>query len=82
MEDEIASICTALGAAWGGAKACTATSGPGFTLIQEGIGWAAETDTPIVAIDVMRGDQPPVSPLLRPSRMSCRPDTVLMGIMK
>jgi len=55
MEDEIASICTALGAAWGGAKACTATSGPGFTLKQEGIGWAAETDTPIVVIDVMRG---------------------------
>jgi 2-oxoglutarate ferredoxin oxidoreductase subunit alpha len=55
MEDEIASICTSLGAAWGGAKACTATSGPGFTLMQEGIGWAAETDTPIVVIDVMRG---------------------------
>lgn len=55
MEDEIASICAALGAAWGGAKACTATSGPGFTLKQEGIGWAAETDTPIVIIDVMRG---------------------------
>lgn len=55
MEDEIASICTTLGASWGGAKACTATSGPGFTLMQEGIGWAAETDTPIVVIDVMRG---------------------------
>jgi len=55
MEDEIASICIALGAVWGGAKACTATSGPGFTLKQEGIGWAAETDTPIVIIDVMRG---------------------------
>jgi 2-oxoglutarate ferredoxin oxidoreductase subunit alpha len=55
MEDEIASICTALGAAWGGAKSCTATSGPGFTLMQEGIGWAAETETPIVIIDVMRG---------------------------
>jgi len=55
MEDEIASICAALGAAWGGVKACTASSGPGFTLKQEGIGWAAETDTPIVIIDVMRG---------------------------
>jgi 2-oxoglutarate ferredoxin oxidoreductase subunit alpha len=55
MEDEIASICAALGAAWGGVKACTATSGPGFTLKQEGIGWAAETDTPIVIINVMRG---------------------------
>ncbi len=55
MEDEIASICAALGAAWGGAKACTATSGPGFTLKQEGIGWGAVTDTPVVVIDVMRG---------------------------
>jgi len=55
MEDEIASICACLGAVWGGAKACTATSGPGFTLKQEGVGWAAETDTPIVVIDVMRG---------------------------
>ena len=55
MEDEIASICAALGAVWGGVKACTATSGPGFTLKQEGIGWAAETDTPIVVINVMRG---------------------------
>ncbi len=55
MEDEIASICAILGAAWGGAKSCTATSGPGFTLMQEGIGWAAETDTPVVVIDVMRG---------------------------
>jgi 2-oxoglutarate ferredoxin oxidoreductase subunit alpha len=55
MEDEIASICAILGAAWGGVKTCTATSGPGFTLMQEGIGWAAETDTPVVVIDVMRG---------------------------
>lgn len=55
MEDEMASICAALGATWGGFKACTATSGPGFTLMQEGIGWAAETDTPIVIINVMRG---------------------------
>jgi 2-oxoglutarate/2-oxoacid ferredoxin oxidoreductase subunit alpha len=55
MEDEIASICVALGAVWGGVKACTASSGPGFTLKQEGIGWAAETETPIVVIDVMRG---------------------------
>src|SRR5512138_1591091 len=55
MEDEIASICATLGAAWGGVKACTATSGPGFTLKQEGIGWAAETDTPVVVINVMRG---------------------------
>src|SRR5665647_1230587 len=34
MEDEIASICAVVGAAWGGAKACTGTSGPGFSLMQ------------------------------------------------
>ena len=55
MEDEIASISAIIGAAWGGMKACTATSGPGFSLMQEGIGYAAETETPCVIIDVMRG---------------------------
>jgi len=55
MEDEIASISAVIGAAWGGFKACTATSGPGFSLMQEGIGYAAETETPCVIIDVMRG---------------------------
>lgn len=55
MEDEIASISAAIGATWGGFKACTATSGPGFSLMQEGIGYAAETETPIVVINVMRG---------------------------
>jgi 2-oxoglutarate ferredoxin oxidoreductase subunit alpha len=55
MEDEIASISAVIGAAWGGVKACTATSGPGFSLMQEGIGYAAETETPCVIIDVMRG---------------------------
>jgi len=55
MEDEIASISAVIGAAWGGVKACTATSGPGFSLMQEGIGYAVETETPCVIIDVMRG---------------------------
>ena len=55
MEDEIASICAVIGATWGGFKACTATSGPGFSLMQEGIGYAAETETPVVVINVMRG---------------------------
>ncbi len=55
MEDEIASISAIIGAAWGGMKACTATSGPGFSLMQEGIGYAAETETPCVIINVMRG---------------------------
>ena len=55
MEDEIASINSVIGAVWGGVKACTATSGPGFSLMQEGIGYAAETETPCVIINVMRG---------------------------
>jgi 2-oxoglutarate/2-oxoacid ferredoxin oxidoreductase subunit alpha len=55
MEDEIASITAILGAAWGGARALTATSGPGFTLMMEGIGLAIMTETPCVIIDVQRG---------------------------
>jgi 2-oxoglutarate ferredoxin oxidoreductase subunit alpha len=41
MEDEIASINAVIGAAWAGLKGFTATSGPGFSLMQEGIGYAA-----------------------------------------
>ena len=55
MEDEIASIMAVVGATWGGMKACTATSGPGFSLMQEGIGFAAITETPCVIVNVMRG---------------------------
>lgn len=55
MEDEIASINVLAGAAWGGLKVMTATSGPGFSLMQEGLGYAAVTQTPCVIIDVMRG---------------------------
>ena len=54
MEDEIAAICSIIGASWAGAKAMTATSGPGFSLMQEGIGYAAMTETPIVVVDVQR----------------------------
>jgi 2-oxoglutarate ferredoxin oxidoreductase subunit alpha len=55
MEDEIACISAIIGASWGGAKAMTATSGPGFSLMQEAIGYAAMTETPVVVVDVMRG---------------------------
>jgi len=65
MEDEIGSVSAVIGAVWGGQKACTATSGPGFSLMQEGIGYAVETETPCVIINVMRGGpstgQPTVS---------------------
>ena len=54
MEDEIASICSVIGAVWAGAKAMTATSGPGFSLMQEAIGYAAITETPLVIIDIQR----------------------------
>jgi len=55
MEDELASVNALIGAAWGGAKAMTATSGPGFSLMQEGIGYAVESETPCVILNVMRG---------------------------
>jgi 2-oxoglutarate ferredoxin oxidoreductase subunit alpha len=54
MEDELASICSVIGAVWAGAKAMTATSGPGFSLMQEGIGYAAFTETPLVVVDIQR----------------------------
>ncbi|MGC9209303.1 MAG: 2-oxoacid:acceptor oxidoreductase subunit alpha [Nitrososphaeria archaeon] len=53
-EDELASINMIIGASMAGAKAMTATSGPGFSLMQEGIGLAVATETPIVVVDVMR----------------------------
>ena len=55
MEDELASISAVIGACWGGARVCTASSGPGMSLMQEGIGFAAVTETPCVIISVMRG---------------------------
>jgi len=55
MEDEIACISAVIGASWGGVKAMTATSGPGFSLMQEAIGYAAMSETPVVIVNVMRG---------------------------
>ena len=55
MEDEMASSIAILGAVWGGAKAFTVTSGPGFSLMMEHIGYAAMTETPCVFVDVQRG---------------------------
>jgi len=54
MEDEIASMGAIIGASWAGAKAMTATSGPGFSLMQENIGYAFMTETPCVIVDVQR----------------------------
>jgi 2-oxoglutarate ferredoxin oxidoreductase subunit alpha len=55
MEDELAASITIQGAVWAGAKAFTVTSGPGFSLMMEHIGYAAMTETPCVFIDVQRG---------------------------
>jgi 2-oxoglutarate ferredoxin oxidoreductase subunit alpha len=54
MEDEIASMGAIIGAAWTGAKAMTATSGPGFSLMMENIGYAVMTETPCVIVNVQR----------------------------
>jgi 2-oxoglutarate ferredoxin oxidoreductase subunit alpha len=54
FEDEIASISSIIGAAWAGARSMTATSGPGFSLMQEGIGYAVMTETPCVIVDIQR----------------------------
>jgi 2-oxoglutarate ferredoxin oxidoreductase subunit alpha len=55
MEDELAASITLQGAVWAGAKAFTVTSGPGFSLMMEHIGYAAMTETPCVFMDVQRG---------------------------
>ncbi|MGO9520006.1 MAG: 2-oxoacid:acceptor oxidoreductase subunit alpha [Candidatus Korobacteraceae bacterium] len=55
MEDELAASITLQGAVWGGAKAFTVTSGPGFSLMMEHIGLAVMTETPCVFVDVQRG---------------------------
>jgi len=54
MEDEIGSIAAVIGASVGGAKALTATSGPGFSLMMENIGFAAMTEIPCVIVNVQR----------------------------
>lgn len=55
MEDEIAAMGAVIGASLGGLKSLTATSGPGFSLKQENIGYAAITEVPVVIVNVMRG---------------------------
>jgi len=54
MEDEIASMAAIIGASVGGLKSMTATSGPGFSLMQENIGYAAMAEIPCVVVDVQR----------------------------
>jgi 2-oxoglutarate ferredoxin oxidoreductase subunit alpha len=55
MEDEISAMGAVIGASLAGAKSLTATSGPGFSLKQENIGFACMTEVPVVIVNVMRG---------------------------
>ena len=55
MEDEIAGVCSAIGASYAGHLAVTSTSGPGLALKSEGIGLAVMAELPLVVIDVQRG---------------------------
>ncbi|MDB4895951.1 MAG: 2-oxoacid:ferredoxin oxidoreductase alpha subunit [Firmicutes bacterium] len=55
MEDELASIVACIGAGFTGARAMTATAGPGISLMQEAMGLAAMTETPVVIVDTQRG---------------------------
>ncbi|MBZ4649811.1 2-oxoglutarate ferredoxin oxidoreductase subunit alpha [Thermosipho africanus Ob7] len=55
MEDEIGSAAAIIGASLAGVKSMTATSGPGFSLMQEALGYAIMTETPCVFVNVMRG---------------------------
>ena len=54
MEDEIGSMGAVVGASWAGVKSMTATSGPGFSLMMENIGYACMTETPCVVVDIQR----------------------------
>lgn len=54
MEDELASMAACVGAGYAGARAMTATSGPGFSLMQEGIGLAGMAEIPVVVVDTQR----------------------------
>ncbi len=55
MEDEISALGAVIGAVWTGLKGMTATSGPGFSLMQEHIGYAVMTETPLVIVNMQRG---------------------------
>jgi 2-oxoglutarate ferredoxin oxidoreductase subunit alpha len=54
MEDEIGSACALIGASWGGTKAMTVTSSPGFSLMQEAISIGIISETPMVIVDIQR----------------------------
>lgn len=62
MEDEISSLCAVCAASVAGDKAMTATSGPGFSLMQEALGYAIMGEIPCVVTSVQRGGRPQACP--------------------
>ncbi len=74
MEDEIASVAALIGAAWGGQKVMTVTSGPGFSLMVENLGLACMTETPMVVANVQRAGPSTGLPTLTAQQdmMQCR----------
>jgi 2-oxoglutarate ferredoxin oxidoreductase subunit alpha len=74
MEDEIASMAAIIGASWTGMRAMTATSGPGFSLMMENIGFAAMTETPCVIVNIQRGGPSTGQPTMaaQGDMMQCR----------
>ena len=74
MEDEMASMSSIIGASWTGAKTMTATSGPGFSLMMENIGYAVMTETPCVIVNIQRGSPSTGQPTMsaQGDMMQCR----------
>lgn len=74
MEDELGSMASIIGASWTGAKAMTATSGPGFSLMMENIGYAVMTETPVVVVNIQRGGPSTGQPTMagQGDMMQCR----------
>jgi len=74
MEDEIASIASVIGASWTGMRSMTATSGPGFSLMMENLGFAVMTETPCVVVNVQRGGPSTGQPTMsaQGDMMQCR----------
>ncbi len=74
MEDEIGSIGSVIGASWTGVRSMTATSGPGFSLMMENIGYAVMTETPCVIVNIQRGGPSTGQPTMasQGDMMQCR----------
>lgn len=78
-EDEIAAISMALGAATTGTRASVSTSGPGFSLIQEGLGWAGMNEVPMVVFEYQGAALPPAFPRATNRGTSCSRPSGAMG---